>query len=826
MGQFLAGLERWADSAPALPQPRAQGPSQAPAQITRHESFSIALNHRYMDNDLVIDALEAKDPSYTTSVAADGSRTLSNVSGLALKFNAFGNDEKLAIKSITIAKDASGNRTFALQIENPLPPQTQKVFNTASTLPLTFSLDKAGRLTLPKDSELFYSLSAQGGTTLPGMVLKDAMNDAGSVAQFVESNPAWVNNILAPFMKKFGDDLKADLNASPAAPAAPADTTHRAIGHIVQASTAAGAAPAKTKSSRIMSGGDYNETMKIDGRDRTFTVHVPPSYDPAKPMPMVVMLHGLSQTGAVLENMIGSNKVADKEGFIAVYPDSVDWFNIPDLRTWDAGNGLVLPGQHAGDIQFMGSVISTAKAQLNIDPMRVYMAGLSNGGMLAYTAAGALSGELAGVAILSSAMSGHEPKPKEPLTLINIHGTADPIIPIEGLTNTPPVLTDAGFPTFQPAQYGTDYYKALDGITAPYTVTHSGKQTIQTASNSANGTAVEQITIDGADHFLSNRSQLLEQVWDFLKDHPRQTLPNPKDDVIQEPDTPVENLTTVRQLEKDLKARGTIGIEQDVDNVFDATRSIADHSFNPSAIFDKITQSTHIAFNDPVSRFIQNTTSITKKQDQISIDRKTDANIPINVDFGVGELKSLQVSKVSFDLAKLNGYPELKNMSGITLHAQVAGYDLASKIEDITELPDGKNGINGRIYEATMQNPLPGWMRTVLFSPGRFNVDLKFDANLNPQVVNQNNTERQLLGRNPWVNGIADEAQDVVNLTHHLSLANTFTVGSDAAITAGATYLGLRLAAGLGGTRAKVIAGLCFVAAPMAIDFIRKELAP
>ena len=418
------------------------------------------------------------------------------------------------------------------------------------------------------------------------------------------------------------------------------------------------------------------------------------------------------------------------------------------------------------------------------------------------------------------------PNPKEPLTLFNAHGTADQIIPYDGITDTPPVLRDVGVPVFQPATYGTDYYKKLDGITDPYTVTKSGNQTIMTASNPANGTAVEQITIAGADHVWGNSEQVLQQAWEFLKDHPRETAPNPKDDVIKEPDMPVENLTTVQQLLADVKMRGTKGIEQDADNIFDALRTISDGSISPSNLFAQINKSTHVPFNDPVSNFLQNTTSISKKQDQITVDRKTTATIPLDVGFGIGNLKSMTIDNVKFDMDKANGYPEFKNISGITLHAQVAGRDLSSQIQDITEMPDGPNGANGRVYRATMQNPLPGWMRTVLFSPDQFNVDLKLDSKMTPTVINQAMTEQQLLGKNPWVNGIADEAQDVVNVANHLNLSNTVKVGSDIGLTAGATYLAYRLALRYGGTKAKIAATAAFVAAPMAIDFIRKELAP
>ncbi|MBU6450762.1 MAG: hypothetical protein KGS72_03215 [Cyanobacteria bacterium REEB67] len=839
IGQFLNQVHHLAGNA------HADGQSLS----TNRENLSINIDHHSLNHELIFKSLEAKNPTFTTSEAKDGSgaRTLSNIRGLALTMKVFGHDEQLAIKEMTISKGEGGKTTFALSLENPLPPETAKVFNTSNNFPLTFSTDARGRVDFPQDSEIFNSLAAQSGGTLPGMILSDAMKDAGSVALFIEKNPTWVNNILAPFAERFGVYVKSGFNAStvidkPAQPPAIAHPgsppqgkialDHRTISGAVAAfkqpldkqkpgdPPKPAAPPVDAPLPKIQKPGDYQQKMTILGRERTYSLHVPPSYDSTKPMPMVLMAHGMSQTGADLQAMIGSNKLADKEGFIAVYPDSVNWFNVKGLRTWESGNGLVLPGQHAGDVQFMGKLIDATKRQLNVDPMRVYMAGFSNGGMLAYATAGALSGTLASVAILSSTMSGKELRPKEPLSLINIHGTADPIIPIEGLKDTPAVLTDVGVPLFQPTHYGTDYYKALNGISAPYTVTKLGKEKIEYAANQKNGTAVEQITINGADHFLENRQFLLQQTWDFLKAHPRTLPPNPKDNVDFNQTTPLESMTAVRQLKDAIKKRGTTGIEQDVDNIFDAARTIKDFSFSPSGIYDKIGRSTYVNFTDPVSTFIQNTTMVSKKGDRITIDRKTEGNIPIGLDFGVGALKSMQVNKVTFDLDKQYGYPAMRNISGLTLHAQVAGYNMASRIEQITELPDGPSGKDGRIYEATMQNPLPEWMRAVLLSPNKFNVDMKFDADRHAMVVNQTMTERQLMGKNPFVNGIADEAQDTINLKDNFNFANTARLTSDVGITSGLTYLGLRL----GGSRARLAATLCFLAAPVAIDFLRKEL--
>ncbi len=808
MSRFLTGIAETADGA-KLKLPSIVG-----------EKFTISLNHSYLNEELVLKSLEAKNPTFKKTTAADGSQNLTDVSGIKLNFHTFGREETLAVRSIAISKEANGSTRFQLQVDNPLPPEVEKVFNTPSTIPLNIFVNAKGKVAYPSDSEVLRTLSNSAGTTLPGLVLKDALNDAGDVAEFNQNNGPWVKNIMAPFMSRFGTYLKSDFDPGVVLNSVQPDKS--AQGKLDQPQPKAKELPSTDASTfKIKGPGDYVETMQIEGRKRTFTVHVPPSYDATKPMPMMILASGMSQTGKDVEEMFQANKLADKEGFIAVYPDSVNWFDVKDLRTWESGNGLVLPGQKAGDVKFMGDIIAATKKQVNVDPQRIYMAGLSNGGMLTYSTAAALSGTLAGIGILSSTMNGKEPTPKAPLSMINIHGTADKIIPYEGMTNTPTVLTDVGVPLFQPAHFGTDYYRKLNGITTKPTVVKRGIETIETSNNLQNGTAVEHITLSGVGHFLDNPAHRLQQVWDFFEAHPRVAPPKPSDNNEIRTSLPVEELTTVKQLRAAIKKRGVAGIQQDVDNIFDAARTISDGSISPSKMYDKISRSTHVAFNDPVNKFIQNTTLISKNRDTITIDRKMNADIPLDVKFGVGILKSIEIGKTSFDLAKANGYPELKNISGITLHAQVAGYNLDSKIQNITELPVGPNGVDGRIYRATMENPLPDWMRTVLFSPDQFNVDLKFDRTGNPAVVNRAQTERQLLGKNPFVRGLADEAQDFANLYNRPSLQNTFMVASDVGITGGLTYLAYRC----GGTRAKMAATIGFLAAPIVIDFIREKLS-
>ena len=58
-------------------------------------------------------------------------------------------------------------------------------------------------------------------------------------------------------------------------------------------------------------------TINVDGRARTYLLHVPPNYDAGKPVPLVLVLHGATQSPENIEGMSGMSLMADQQGFIA-----------------------------------------------------------------------------------------------------------------------------------------------------------------------------------------------------------------------------------------------------------------------------------------------------------------------------------------------------------------------------------------------------------------------------------------------------------------------------------------------------------------------------
>ena len=142
--------------------------SQAMGQFLRHVSFSrgedfnLVINHKSLNSQMIFESVRSKDPTFKSHESADGTRTLSDITGISLKMRVFGSDQQLQIKNIEIKKQADGGSTYLLKLQNPLPPESAKVFNSPDTIPLSFSTDKYGHVNFPNDSEIFKSLAGAG----------------------------------------------------------------------------------------------------------------------------------------------------------------------------------------------------------------------------------------------------------------------------------------------------------------------------------------------------------------------------------------------------------------------------------------------------------------------------------------------------------------------------------------------------------------------------------------------------------------------------------------------------------------------------------------
>ena len=170
------------------------------------------------------------------------------------------------------------------------------------------------------------------------------------------------------------------------------------------------------------------------GRQRSYLLHVPASYDPATPVPLVISIHGFAEWPAHQMQISRWNDLADQHGFIVVYPAGTGF-----PRRWQTG------GEALEDVTFISDLIDALAQRYTIDPTRIYANGLSNGGGMSYLLACQLADRIAAVGSVSGAylLPPDECLPARPVPLIAFHGTADPIVPYDG---GPSASFDLSFP--------------------------------------------------------------------------------------------------------------------------------------------------------------------------------------------------------------------------------------------------------------------------------------------------------------------------------------------------------------------------------------------
>ncbi|CAN5244687.1 hypothetical protein BH10CYA1_BH10CYA1_09240 [soil metagenome] len=808
-------------------------------ELQRDATTHIPLNQEIIRGLVSIKSVDLDSITFDFDLKSDP-KQVSNISGLDLTFSAFGNDRSVGVQEAKLSHDHAGNTVITGMVENPIPVAARSVLDIGDRIPVTIKLTKNGDFIAPLASDVIQAAADTTGGSLPGLVLHDELTDAAEVAQFAERYPKWMSDTVSPVLtgleqviednqrkvaadadKKNKEAHKTDAPSTPSQhstqPQIPAPSQIPLPGQIVEPGQIAQPGqtifsdrgrtpqqhaelkteqPAKGSSTGpIQSGGEYDKTVKVDGVDRHYLLHVPPNYDANKPMPMILALHGMGGNSADFEKRTQLNQTADKEGLIVAYPDSTDWFNQKDWKTWDTDDGIIPPGQHVDDTKFLRSVIDTTESELNVDDKRIYMAGISNGGMMTMHAAGPLSDKLAAVAVVSGAMSGKEESPSQPLSVLNIHGTNDSVIPINGIEAVPDSLTQLGIPTFKPNSYIPTYWNIKNGITGSPTTEKVGNETRQHYINQKNGAEVEQIVVAGGEHTPSNVAQTMDTVVKFFEDHPKiaATSDNvpPQNDPPRDVHTPVD---PVQRLLADVKKRGVTGIEADLDRALAAVPAFNDGTVSPSDLYNKVDSTLHQNFNDPVSAFIKSTDSLSKSGEHIELKRSNTASIPLNFEVpgthGMLNLKDLKIGTTCFDLRNRDGLFSIDNLKGLQIKSSILGHDVTSDIKQVTE----SRGADGNhIYSVKVSHPLPSFARFILMQPENISVNVELDALGNPKVVNQEQIMDDALGRNPLVRGVIDEGTDVTNAVTNPSLGSIGNVLKDVAITGGATFLAGRL---------------------------------
>ncbi|MDX2075278.1 MAG: PHB depolymerase family esterase [bacterium] len=283
-------------------------------------------------------------------------------------------------------------------------------------------------------------------------------------------------------------------------------------------------------------------TLTHDGRERLFLLYVPPQYDGITPMPLVFMLHGGGGNPYAYEEMTGFAQKAQDEGFILVYPAGTGRFR--NMLTWNAGYccGYAFE-QDVDDVGFFSAMIETLTGEYIIDPARIYVAGHSNGGMMAYRLGAELSDIFAGVGIMAGTIGGYAtpesdqlyiiPEPENPVSVIHIHGMADENVRYDGGVNDKSAISRRNDLSVADAMV---FWVAVNQCDpTPSTELRDGDMVqVDIYACDATGTGVTLISIvDGGHSWAggevlrrrgdqpSQRVSATDEIWAFFEEHPK-----------------------------------------------------------------------------------------------------------------------------------------------------------------------------------------------------------------------------------------------------------------------------------------------------------------
>jgi len=186
------------------------------------------------------------------------------------------------------------------------------------------------------------------------------------------------------------------------------------------------------------------ETIEVGGVARTFLTQFPD----LKPAPLVIVLHGNTQTGADIKARTSWPLVANRGRFGVIFPDGLNraW---ADLRPDTKRSGRV-PPKGTDDVGFIVKLIEKYVADGSADPKRIYVTGLSNGGAMTMTlvcARADLFAAAASVIINLTDEAAAACHPSRPMPMLVMNGTADPLIPFEGGKGASRLAVDGFWPT-------------------------------------------------------------------------------------------------------------------------------------------------------------------------------------------------------------------------------------------------------------------------------------------------------------------------------------------------------------------------------------------
>ena len=255
---------------------------------------------------------------------------------------------------------------------------------------------------------------------------------------------------------------------------------------------------------------------------RPFTVFVPSAYDPSRPAPLILALHGYNSSGLKLEKYLNLTAVAKAKGFLYIHPDGVA--DKAGIRSWNATPECCdFHSPKIDDEAYLMKIIDEVSKAYSVDPNRIYIIGHSNGGFMANRMACDHADRIAAIVNLAggSFVKQASCKPAVPISILQIWGTDDETYKGNHILGKPipgAVKTIANWGSLDRCSKNMSVVAQKMDLEAKLI---GDETTVSHYTNCAFNADVEFWSIAGAGHEPSFSQEFSTDIVDFLLAHPK-----------------------------------------------------------------------------------------------------------------------------------------------------------------------------------------------------------------------------------------------------------------------------------------------------------------
>lgn len=296
--------------------------------------------------------------------------------------------------------------------------------------------------------------------------------------------------------------------------------------------------------------------LKVGDLEREYRLHLPTGYDAKAAVPLVLAIHGYTGTAEALETKDASfSRHADDHGYAVAYPQGTG-FEVDGklITSWNDLACNASPGPEGpictddaddyptppecgeprqcdwcschDDVGFIAALLDELERTLCVDLDRVYATGISNGGMFVHRLGCDLPNRFAAIAPVAGTIAtgfNCAPKTGSPISLMNVYGTRDSVVPYDGTRSNDGFLYT---PTTEVlAKWAGEHSQQCDADTSPYPTSRDGVEGFRCVqrANCATGAEVVDCAWDG-DHDFPHRGDdqfAVDVIWEFFEKNRR-----------------------------------------------------------------------------------------------------------------------------------------------------------------------------------------------------------------------------------------------------------------------------------------------------------------